>query len=68
MYELQNKSNIIVEVTTILGQPVYSKNYGILERGKYKLIIPTLNFEPSTYVVKVISESTNSVRRLIVVE
>lgn len=64
-FNLQNESNVSVEVKDVTGKTVYTNNLGSINAGNHKQIIHTESFTSGVYYVTVSTNDSKVTKKLI---
>jgi len=62
---LKNSSNVTIEISTILGEKLFSKDFGYLAEGEQSLSISSLNYPKGAYFVSVITNVGQFTKKVI---
>lgn len=65
--QLANPQAVVMEVSNLLGQKVFSQNLGQLPSGENKISIPVSGFAPGIYVVY-LGDGTQGITKKLVIE
>jgi hypothetical protein len=63
---LQNNTNITVEITNLMGQVISTENHGSLSAGNHTITLNANNFAPGIYFYTVIADNNKITKKMII--